>query len=591
MMTRNEPEKEAFKKVIHALKFIPFWISLIAEITVIYDFGFDKPDPVNESLVIFYIITLFTGAISIVRRYFSKKDRPRKKVHMFDLVLVLFFVALIVDILEWTDLRLTHIPQWTYLALFLMFVREFSTIKINYKNRYLNPAQLFVLSFLAIIFFGTILLTLPHATHNGISFIDALFTSTSAVCVTGLIVVDTGSYFTNFGQAIILILIQLGGIGVMTFTSYFSYFFRGATSFENELMLRDMANEDKLAEVLGTLKKIIIFTFVIEALGAFLIFISLTPDLFNQPGQSIFFSIFHSISGFCNAGFSTLPNSLMQHGFSTLYSLHLILAMLFIIGGLGFPIVFNFFTYLRYLIVDRLLSYSRNKEVIFQPGLLNVNTRIVFITTLVLLGGGTLFFYLSEYNNSLNGLSAYGKIVTSFFSAATPRTAGFNTVDIGSLKFDTLMIIMFLMFVGASPASTGGGVKTSTIALGVLNIISLARGKNRIEVFRKEIAESSVHRAFAIISLSILIIGIAVFLIESFDSKLPIHAIVFESISAYSTVGLSTGITSQLGNASKVVLIFTMFIGRVSMLTIMVALLRKVKHLRYAYPVEKILIN
>jgi len=590
-MTRNEHDREAFRKMIHSLKFIPFWISLIAEITVIYDFGFDKPDPVNESLVIFYIITLFIGAISIVRRYFSKKDRPRKKVHIFDLTLVLFFLALIVDILEWTDLRLTHIPQWTYLALFLMFVREFSTISINYKKQYLNPALLFILSFLAIDFFGTILLTLPHATHNGISFIDALFTSTSAVCVTGLIVVDTGTYFTHFGQAIILGLIQLGGIGIMTFTSYFSYFFRGATSFENQLMLSDMANTEKLAEVLGTLKKIILFTFVIEALGAAFIYSSLNPELFNRPGESIFFSLFHSVSGFCNAGFSTLQQGLFQPGFSQLYGLHLILAALFIIGGLGFPIVFNFFSYLRHLIADRVLLLSQRKEMVFHPGLINVNTRIVLITTLILLLGGTLFIYLSEYNHALSGLSWYGKIITSFFSAATPRTAGFNTVDIGSLKFDTLMIIMFLMFVGASPASTGGGIKTSTLALGILNIISLARGKNRIEIFKKEIAESSVHRAFAIISLSILIIGISVFLIESFDSDLPIHAIVFESISAYSTVGLSTGITSQLGNASKVVLIFTMFIGRISMLTILVALLRKVKHLRYAYPIEKILIN
>ncbi len=577
--------------MMQQIRKIPLWVSIIAQLTVIYDFGFGKPELLQNYIVWFYLLTLGLAVVSIVSRYFSPQRRPKKSVWFYDVILVLFSLALIVDILEWTDLRLSHIPHWTYLCLFLIFLREFSTINLNLKKHFLNPAQLFIISFLAIISLGTILLTLPNATLTGISLIDALFTSTSAVCVTGLIVVDTGSFFTPFGQTVILILIQIGGIGIMTFTSYFSYFFRGATTYENQLMLSDMTNSEKLADVFNTFKKIILVTFSIEAIGAMLIFFSINNVMSGAGEDRIFFSIFHSVSGFCNAGFSTLSESLYQQGFRFNYSLQLIVSALFIIGGLGFPIVFNFATYLKHLVVNRLLPVSMKQEARHVPGVINTNTRLVVITTVSLLIIGTVLIYGLEYSNTLDAHTGLGKVVAAFFTAATPRTAGFNNVDTAALMFPTLMIVMLLMFIGASPASTGGGIKTSTFALAILNAFSLARGKDRIEMFRKEIADSSVHRAFAIILLSLIIIGLSVFLITIFDPKLDVLAVAFESISAYGTVGLSLGITADLSTASKLVIIFTMFIGRVSMLTILVAFLRKVSFLRYAYPTERILIN
>ncbi|MCK9271865.1 ATPase [Candidatus Falkowbacteria bacterium] len=576
---------------LRGLKYFPLAIILIAEIATVYDFGYEKPVSHQVALVWFYLMVLMVGAVSIAVRYLRKKWRPPRSVWIFDAILVVFCSVLVIDILEWSDLKLAQLPQWTYLAIMLLFIREVSTIRINYKKKYVNPAQLFVISFLLIITLGTIILTLPNATHSGISIIDALFTSTSAVCVTGLIVVDTGSYFTLFGQSVILLLIQLGGIGIMTFTSYFSYFFKGGATYQNQLMLKDMANADKLAEVFDTLRKIIILTLVIELAGAVFVFFSVSETQFESLSSRIYFSVFHAVSGFCNAGFSTLQNSLYETGFRFNFPLHLILAFLLIVGGLGFPILFNFYTYLRHLLLDRLLPKLRNQPPRHRPWIININTRIVIITTIILLALGTVSIFILEYNNTMAGYSLWGKLVTAFFGAATPRTAGFNTIDTGALHFSTILVVMFLMFVGASPSSTGGGIKTSTLALAFLNIYNLARDRSRIEIFRKQIAANSVHRAFAIITLSIINIGIAVFLITSFDPELEALSVVFETISAYGTVGLSLGITAALSSASKLVIIATMFVGRVSMLTIMVALLRRIKYLNYTYPTERILIN
>jgi Trk-type K+ transport system membrane component len=328
---------------------------------------------------------------------------------------------------------------------------------------------------------------LPKATYDGISFLNALFTATSAVCVTGLAVVDTGQYFTGFGQTIIMTLIQIGGLGIMTFTSYFSYFFRGGASYENQLQLKEMTNTERIADVFTTLKKIIFLTFLIEGIGALFIYGSIDKSLMPSLMDRTFFSVFHSISAFCNAGFSTLSNSLYEVGFKFNYPLHLSFAFLFIIGGLGFPILFNSYYYFKHLIVDRWLR--KKKRAIHKPWVVNINTRIVLVTTGVLIVGATILFYILEYNNTLSEHGFFGKIVTAFFGATTPRTAGFNSIDTAALAFPTVMLVILMMWIGASPGSTGGGIKTSTVAVATLNFMSIARGKDRIEVFNRLYSE------------------------------------------------------------------------------------------------------
>lgn len=520
-----------------------------------------------------------------------RKYRPKKNVWPYDGVLLIAMTFVILHHFEINRMPFLDLKIWMYAAVFIMFIREFSALNIDLKKEYLNPAQLFIISFIALILLGTALLSLPKATYTGISFVDALFTSTSAVCVTGLIVVDTSTYFTTFGQTVILILIQLGGLGIMTFTSYFSYFFRGATTYENQLLLKDMTNSDKIAEVFSTLKKIILLTIVIETIGAFIISTNLNYGDFESTAEQIYFSVFHSISAFCNAGFSTMSNGLYEEAYRFNYPMQLIIAFLFIIGGIGFPLLFNFFKYLKHLFIQTFIPKSWRKREVYVPGIININTRLVLITTTLFLVGGTIFFYLFEYNNTLQEHGWFGKIVTAFFGAATPRTAGFNTVDFGALNFSTILMVFLLMWVGASPASTGGGIKTSTFAVATLNLVSLARGKDRIELYRREVADISVRRAFATISLSFVVIGFAVFFLTWTDGDKDLTAILFESISAFGTVGVTMGITGDLSTAGKFVVITTMFIGRVSMLTILIALIRKVAHTKYRYPTEEILIN
>ncbi|MBL4709254.1 MAG: ATPase [Flavobacteriales bacterium] len=572
-------------------------ISIISILAVFYDFGFNQNGIAQIGLKWLYAFTLLIGIVSTAIRYSKKSNRPLFKVLIFDTISVLLFIILIIDqfkILKGVGfLDSFDSTPWYYIAIFLVFIRELAAKKLSLSRTYFNPAQLFIISFFGIIFLGALLLMLPNASHGGISFLNALFTSTSAVCVTGLIVVDTGSYFTLFGQCIILTLIQIGGLGIMTFASYFSYFFRGGTSYENQLMLSDMSNSSKLGEVFSTLKNILLITISIETLGAILIFGNLSELEMPSFFERTFFSFFHSISAFCNAGFSTLPNSLYTGAFRFNYGIYGVAMVLFIFGGLGFPIVFNLFKYLKYLVSKRIIPFllGEKKENLVTPWVINLSSRITLITSLTLFIVGSIIFFFFEYNNTLAEHSGFGKVITAMFSAASPRTAGFNTVDTSALNFSTLMLIFLLMWVGASPASTGGGIKTSTFAIATLNFWSLARGKSRIEIFRREISDISVRRAFAIITLSLVIIGAGVFAITYFDSEKDLLSIAFECFSAYSTVGLSVGITSELSSPSKLVIILIMFVGRVSMLTILIALIRKEKFKNYRYSKEEILIN
>ncbi len=566
---------------------ISFWLGLVGVLALVYDYGYIHSESIENTLATIYILTLLGGIVFIITCYAISKYRPRKQAWPFDALLLFFTVAMIAQKFGLIEIELLKDYKLYKIAILLVFIRQLAVVQINFRRKYLNPAQLFITSFIMIILAGTALLMLPNASHTPISFLNALFTSTSAVCVTGLVVVDTGTYFTQFGQIIILILIQAGGIGIMTFTSYFGYFFRGGASYQNRLMMQDMNNSEKTAEVFSTLKKIILITFIIEAVGALLVYTSLDNSVIPLAADRIFFAVFHSISGFCNAGFSTLSDSLYDIGFRYNYYLQITLAFLFIIGGLGFPIVFNTITYLRHLFINRLFK----KKALHAPWIIGINTRIVVITTLSLLVIGTVLFYIFEYHNTLEEHSGWGKVAIAFFSAATPRTAGFNSVDTTMLNFPTIMVIFIMMWVGASPGSTGGGIKTSTLAIAVLNVLSIAKGKDRIEVFKREISPISTRRAFAIITLSLVVLGISIFFLAHFDSEKGLLPLAFESFSAFSTVGLSLGITSELSDPGKIVIILTMFVGRVSMLTILVAFLRRIVNLKYKFPTEDVLIN
>ena len=455
----------------------------------------------------------------------------------------------------------------------------------------LGPAQLFVLSFLIISVFGSLLLLLPGATKEDISYVDALFTATSAVCVTGLNVVDTELAFTILGQIIILSLIQIGGLGIMTFTTYFSFFFKGGSSYKNQLLVKDITNEENLDNVFSALKSILIITFLIEGIGFLLIFISL-----NNAGldfwERAFFSIFHSISRFCNAGFSTLSGNLYDIRIRFNFPVHIIMSFLIILGGLGFPIIYNIWKYITTNVYNLYKRVVRKEKYIFAKLEISVNTHLVIRTTVLLLLIGTFSFYFFEKDGVLTQYSTgLGKWTAAFFGSVTSRTAGFNSTDTSALTIPTSLMLISLMWIGASPASTGGGIKTTTFAISVMNFYSLVRGKKRVEFKGREISQNSISKAFAQITLAKLFIMVITFIMILIEANKEPMDLLFETVSAYSTVGLSRNVTPLLSDSGKLVITITMLVGRVSLFTLLTALTKRVNLSLYRYPSEELLIN
>jgi potassium uptake TrkH family protein len=472
-----------------------------------------------------------------------------------------------------------------YGLLFYFFIRLTFLLRKVYSI-YFNPAILFVGSFAIIALAGTFLLMLPSATTAGISFTDALFTATSATAVTGLIVVDTAKDFTPFGQTVIMILFQIGGLGMLTFTSFFAYFFKSGASFKESLYMKDILGHDKLNSVMKTVMQIVVFSLILEGIGAFFIYHSLAHiDSFRGRG---FFAIFHAISAYCNAGFSLASNGLYDNGLRFNYYMQWVIMGLIVFGGLGYHIAYNVIQYFKKLAIN----IFRKDDRVFISRVINLNTKIVLYTTIILIAAGTIFFLFSEQQtNLLQHKTAFGKFTTAMFSSVTSRTAGFNTVDMTDFTIPGILFMIFLMWIGASPASTGGGIKTTTFALATLNIFAIARDKKYIEIGTRRIAVEAVHRAFAIISISLASIGTGILLLLIFNPEFSLIQIAFEVFSAFSTVGLSMGITSQLSEYSKYVIIFLMFFGRIGLLNLMIGLLKSVGKTDYVYPEENILIN
>lgn len=456
-----------------------------------------------------------------------------------------------------------------------------------YRN--MHPALAFVTTFAGIILLGAALLMLPHASYRGVAFIDALFTSTSAVCVTGLTVLDTAKDFTFLGQIIILFLIQAGGIGILTFTNLFGLLFRGEKSFRDLIFLTDLISAGNLRTTFRNLVKIIGFVFVVEAIGAFFLCLA-------APETDLFFAIFHSVSAFCNAGFSTFSNNLYEPGFRFNYALQIIIAGLIITGGIGYNVFFNIFSVVRFR--ARRFIY-RFTGLVDKPSRTlvkwDINTTLVWRTTLILLCAGWLLFFIFEYNNTLAEHGLWGKVVGAFFGSVTPRTAGFNTVDMTALLNPTVMVCLLLMWVGASPGSTGGGIKTTTFAIATLNLINQIRGKEQLVFKWQAVSNAVISRVTTIISLSLIALGLSTTIIISLQPELPVLSVAFECFSAYATVGLSIGLTAKLCTASKTVIIILMFLGRVSFLTFLIALIasfhKKPKTGRLVFPESNIILN
>lgn len=572
-------------------------VSLLATGVVIYDVGFRSFysfGPLTYKLLAICLILL---RILMVGRFLAEmREKKRIWAHVFSFLLIaltIYLYDLLNTVSQMEPLRTNDFlvnKLLLYGGLLFIFSTEVSDLLRFVYRRSLNPAFLFVSSFAIIIVIGTLLLMLPKATVNGISAIDALFTATSATCVTGLTVVDTATNFTLMGKIILLLLIQIGGLGIMTFTALLGYLAAGSVSVQNQVALKDMFYSKYISNVIQLLMRIVAVTLFFEFIAVVLINWSIGEEVAAGRLDRLFFSVFHAVSAFCNAGFSTMQNGLYDESLRFNYNLHLILAALVVLGGMGFPIVFNLFSLIRI----RATNFYR--KILKIPGresdarIIHVSSRLAIATSAILLTFGFITYFIFEQNATLaQHPTLWGKIVTSVFGAVTPRTAGFNTVDLASITLPTVMVYLLLMWIGASPGSTGGGIKTTTAAVAVLNVASVVRRKDRTEIFRTQISESSINRAFATIVVSLLVMGIGVLLIGLNDADKGMLRIAFEVFSAFGTVGLTLGITPDLTAFSKCVLILMMFIGRVGVLTMLMALVHQVKTLHYRYPSEEIM--
>ncbi|SFS39583.1 potassium uptake protein, TrkH family [Zhouia amylolytica] len=559
---------------------------------LVFDFGFIVYEKFKtHKLILISCLIPILLAVNIFRYYHQKKSIKKTLsltyTILFSIVLVSSFIIFLFSPERALADFLLHMKPYLEGSLLLYLIIRLSILIRYLYSIYFNPAIIFVGSFFIIDLLGAFLLMLPKATTQGnIHFIDALFTATSAVCVTGLAVLDTSKDFTTFGQSIILFLIQLGGLGILTFTSFFAFFFRSGSSFKEGLYLKDFVSSENLKDTLRFAMQIVTFTLGIEALGSILIYFSL--DHASDIQNPVFFSVFHSISAFCNAGFSNISNGLFNTDLQFDYSFQWIIMILIILGGLGYNIVFNFYSYFKVLINN--LIYREHKKPIVR--LITLNSKIVLVTTVILLIAGFAFFGISEFNNTIAVHDSWlGKFTTAAFQSVTPRTAGFNTIDYGSLALPSILFVMLLMWIGGSPASTAGGIKTTTFALATLNILSTAKNKPEIEIGTRSIHNDTIKRAFAILCISLITIGVAILLLLIFEPGKDLLHIAFECFSAYSTVGLSLNLTPDLSNASRLVLILVMFIGRIGMLNILIGLLRRINSKMYQYPKENILIN
>jgi trk system potassium uptake protein TrkH len=441
----------------------------------------------------------------------------------------------------------------------------------------LSPIQKILLSFIMLILTGTALLKIPFATRGGISVIDALFTSTSAVCVTGLIVLDTAKDFTLAGQCIILLLIQFGGLGIMTFSIAILSLIGADLSIKWRFTFDSFYDVMKEFPIKSLLKKIIVYTLIIEASIALALF-SQFVDHFTLP-QAIWHSIFQAVSAFCNAGFSTFSNSLMDYRSN--YIVQLSIGIGIILGGLGFLVLTE-------------LAQAKRKRITFYFTQFTLHTKFVLLITGILIIAGIGVFLVLEWHYSIRNLSIGEKLIASFFQSVTCRTAGFNTVDIGSLRSPTLFVMMLLMFIGGSPGSIAGGIKTTTMGVIVSLIYSKFRGTQQIVFWGRSLNPETIERSTSLMILAILFITFSAFLlltVDTFHVKDPFLAVLFEVTSAFGTVGLSTGITSSISDPGRVLMCLVMYIGRLGPLTLIMALTSKKKRVNIEYPEEHIMIG
>ena len=444
-----------------------------------------------------------------------------------------------------------------------------------FKNKSFSPYMTILLSFVIVTVLGGILLSLPISVNYGksVKLIDGFFIATSAICVTGLSSIDIGGVYNTFGQIIILILIQLGGLGVITFTSVIIIMISKKIGYYTKKIVQEDINIDTTFRIEEYVKKVIFSVILIEFIGAVVLFFEFIKRF--SFFKAVYYSLFHSVSAFCNAGFALFSDNL--YGFKNSFLINITIPLLIFLGGIGFSTILNCYN----------VFTKKEKR-------LTLTTKLSIKISIFLIIAGTVAMFILEYSNksTIGNLSFVQKLEASFFQSVSTRTAGFNTISILGLKRSTSLLFIILMFIGASPGSTGGGIKTTTFGLIALGTWATLKNKDGIEYDKRSISWRIYSKAIAILFISLIYTTICIFLLILFERNKNFLDLVFEVYSAFGTVGLSRDLTPSLSDISKFILIVTMFVGRVGPLTITLALSKSnLKKGHYTYPQENILIG
>lgn len=442
------------------------------------------------------------------------------------------------------------------------------------KNIKLNAVQILALGFAIVIFTGAILLTLPISSANGTntSFLDSLFTSTSAVCVTGLVTVDTGTHWSYFGKTVIILLIQIGGLGFMSFATLFALLIGKKITLRERLIMQEALNSSKLQGLVNLARYVLIFTFSVELIGALLLSTQFIPQF--GLGKGIYYSIFHAVSAFCNAGFDLFGNFSSLVSYAENPVIILTIGSLIVVGGLGFAVWAEIY------------NYKGFKK-------LSLHSKVVISMTAFLIIFGALLMFAFEANNpgTMKNMSFKGKALSSIFASITPRTAGFNSISTSDMTTAGKFLTIILMFIGGSPGSTAGGIKTSTAGILILTVISVIKGREDTEVFKKRIPKDIVYRAFAIIIISLALVISITMILSITEVGATFEYLLYEVTSAFGTVGLTLGLTTKLTSVGKILIALTMYCGRVGPMTVALALTNKRNNNGIKYPEDKILVG
>lgn len=567
-------------------RFVVF-LGLLVTAGVIAHFGFKLENELSLKIFHFVLGLAILYGLQEAVRFFQYREKSRYlKERWYDAVLFASFLFLIIyqntrnaSTENYLDWWIGGIGVIILLGLFSSLTGRFE--KHVRKSRFaLRPTQVFILSFALPILTGAALLKLPRASTFEMTWVDALFMSTSSVCVTGLSVFDLEK-LTTFGQVVMLCLIQLGGLGIMTLTIAFSGLLAGGISLKDRLMISSMFSEDRLSEVKNLLLKILSFTLIIEFTGAVIMYLSI-KDIGLEKTESglIYSAIFHAVSAFCNAGFSIYKENFFNSYLIKNYQYLFTIMALIIFGGLGFPTLSNLYYFFK-------SRFTKTKQKV----LLRTSSKIILIMTGILLLSGTILIFLFESEKSFISLNGMDRFVQSAFLSVTSRTAGFNAWPTESLSIVSMYIVIALMWIGGAPMSTAGGIKVTTLFVGLLNVRGQLDGTEKVEFLGREIHHKTISKAFAVIVLSIGFIAFSSLALIYLEPKHHPIDLVFEAVSAISTVGLSRSLTPQLSNSAKLILIALMFVGRVGLIAFLMSIYRQADSLRYKYLKEDVVIT